>query len=176
MHLFHPPHDATAPAPASRAAKPRHGDQRFGLGHWVLTVHTDPFDGRVSCTLAAPRMEVSYGAVVFHFEHYIDTFPAEYRIDAGPGKSWRVNAAALAARGVALQTDDAVNPSGGKVAIPLSEVLHAEAVWIRPSVRERHARFLVGPLKQMVEAAGRLGCGPEIGGREQRLAPSADGR
>ena len=172
MHLFHPPHDATAPV----SGPARHGVQRFGMGRWVLTVRTDPFDGQISCTLQAPRMEVRYGAVVFHFEHYIDTFPAEYRIDAGPGKSWRVNAAALAARGVSLETDDATNPSGGKVAIPLSEVLPAQAVWIRPSVRERHARFLIGPLKQMVEAAGRQGCGPEIGGRESRLAPSADGR
>ena len=139
-------------------------DRRDRIGQWALDVKRDSFTGTVSCSLKAPRMSFDRAAVTFQFSPRTETFDAVYRVDAGPALSWRISAMALAAHGVRLQNDDALNPSGGRVILPYSAVVGAKTVWIRPGPKARPRPFTIEGLSTAVAAARQAGCGADFTG------------
>ena len=137
---------------------------RQQIGQWTLAVKHDRFTGALSCSLTAPQMSFERAALTFRFSRRTETFDAVYRVDAGPAFSWRLSAMALAAHGVQLQTDDAANPSGGRVILPYSALVGGKTVWIRPSEKQRAWPFRIDDLASAVTAAKDAGCGTEFVG------------
>jgi len=144
--------------------RPAGGEARGRIGPWTLQVKRDGFTGQVTCSLVAPRMSFDHAAVTFRFSPRTETFDAIYRVDAGPAHSWRPNAMALAAHGVQLQSDDARNPSGGRVTLPYTALVGGKTVWIRPSAKARAWPFRIEELTSAVNAAKSSGCGADFTG------------
>ncbi len=137
---------------------------RRRIGQWTLEIKHDPFTGAISCALRAPRMNFEHAAVSFQFWPTIDTFGAEYRIDGGQAYSWRISAMALAAHGVKIQTDDARNPSGGKVTVPYNALIGGKTIWIRPGPKASATPFKIDDLPAAVAAARSQDCGAAFAG------------
>jgi hypothetical protein len=164
----------TLPFPPNPAAWFAHGPattptlHRRRVGQWTLEIIHDPFTDRTSCRLHAHAMTYGPVAVTFQFPASENTFGATYKIDDGPATSWRVNAMTLASRGVALQTEDLTNPSGGRVLAPVSALINAHSITIRPSAYLPARTFKLADLPAALEAGRAAGCGaelsPELGG------------
>jgi hypothetical protein len=139
---------------------------RTNIGRWTLTVAQDPFNGSVACTLTAPGMVVERGAVAFQLSPRADTSAAEYRLNDGAVMPARSHLATLAGLGVQVSSDDIVNPSRGRVYIPVKVVGMSSYVWVRPEKKSPARVFKVRDLDTAVYAARAAKCDPSFLGEE----------
>jgi hypothetical protein len=135
--------------------------QRSHVGQWTIAVTKDPFTGATTCRLRARGMTYADGVMTFDLGRRTRTFRALYKIDQGPATSWRTNAMALA-RSSSLQTDDLLNPSGGRVLTPLGPLLGAHQIVIRPSPDIRAVTFSLADLSPALDRASASGCGADF--------------
>jgi hypothetical protein len=131
------------------------------VGDWKAEVSTDRFTGEVSCALTAHRVSFHRDTLVFHLGRDVDTSEAFFRIDNGPVRSVREPRLLNETHGFFLDSGPIDNPSGGKVALPLSVVKEARQVYIRASPRHAPRMFDVSRFSDALAAAKGAGCKDE---------------
>lgn len=131
------------------------------VGEWKAEISTDRFTGEVSCALTARRMSFHRDTLVFHLGRDVDTSEAFFRVDNGPVRSVREPRLLNETHGFFLDSGPIDNPSGGKVALPLSVVKGAKQIYIRASPRHEPRAFDVSGLGDALAAAKAAGCKDE---------------
>ena len=138
---------------------PDHATRRVGA--WTVREQTDRFTHRSTCAVVRPRVRYERQALVLQLPARLDTSAAVYRIDDGPVISVRDDATELARLGFALHDDDLANPSGGRVTVPARRLTGARMVRVEVKPRGAVYSFKVDGLTSALDAAARLGCGPD---------------
>lgn len=128
------------------------------LGDWTARVRTDRFTGEITCALDGPRMSFHRDTLVLRLGRGADTSQAFFRIDDGSVRSVREPKLENETHGFFLDSGPVENPSGGKVALPLSALNGAKIVYARASVRHPPRAFDVSRLAEALAAAKSAGC------------------
>lgn len=132
--------------------------ERQRSGGWTLEVRRDSFSGAVSCRIAGPDAQAAHGVATFRFHQWVDTFHAQFKLDDGKVISAQAVGPEAAEHGARLWTDNISNPSDGRVAIPLDQLVSARAVTIRPNPHSRPRTFRLEGLHSLSDAAKSKGC------------------
>jgi hypothetical protein len=140
-----------------------HGDPQVAartvkLGDWTAVIRSDQFTGEISCSLAGPAMRFHRDTLVFKLGRGVDSSQAFFRIDGGPARNVREPRVENETHGFFLDSGPLDNPSGGKVALPLSLVQGAKQVIIRASQRHAPRAFDVSQFADALSAAKAAGC------------------
>jgi hypothetical protein len=131
---------------------------RYASHGWVLQIDRERFTGKVSCIARRPRMRLQKALVVFDLGGGADTSDAYYRLDLGPAHSIREVRREVQLAGFFMNRGPVENPSGGKVALPLSQLWGVQRVDIRATLRDQPRTFDLKDLQGLVADARRLGC------------------
>jgi hypothetical protein len=128
------------------------------VGDWTAKVRADRFTGEVTCSLAGRGMSFHRDTLVFHLGRSVDSAQAFFRIDGGPARSVREPWVENETHGFFLDSGPIDNPSGGRVALPLSMVKDAKQILIRASIKHTPRTFDVSRLGEALSAAKAAGC------------------
>jgi hypothetical protein len=131
------------------------------VGEWKAEINTDRFTGEISCALTGRRMSFHRDTLVFRLGRDVDSSQAFFRIDNGPVRSVSEPRLQNETHGFFVDSGPIDNPSGGKVALPLSAVQGAKQVDIRASTRHPPRVFDVSGLADALAAAKAAGCKDE---------------
>lgn len=140
----------------------------YRIPAWDIHVVRDRFTGESRCALTQgargrPELSYSHGAVAFQFAHRLSTTKASFKIDDGPVRSWSSIYPELVETGATLEGRSLDNPTGGKVLLPLMQLIGAHTVTIRPTLRARPRLFSVDGLSGALATAKNLGCDAKTG-------------
>ena len=138
--------------------EPQVATRALAVGDWTAKVRTDRFTGEVTCSLTGQGMSFHRDTVVFHLGRSIDSSQAFFRVDAGAARSVREPRVENETHGFFLDSGPIDNPSGGRVALPLSMVKDAKQVLIRASTKHSPRAFDVSHLGEALTAAKAAGC------------------
>ena len=127
-------------------------------GQWRVERMQDRFTGTVTCRAHLGPMHIEGPAMIIRFGQGVQAGAAEYRIDSGPAISAEADAFNVQYHGRIVGVAPIDNPSAGRVAIPISELKLAHAVWIRLAPQASPRRFDVSGLDQAMAAEATLGC------------------
>lgn len=133
----------------------------YRAGDWKLEQRTDRFTGELACRLRARGMSYANHAVTFHFQDFVDTDNAVYRIDGGPARKFADARWELVKGGTMLNRGPSSNPMSGDVPVPASEVMGANAVSVRGNKDWGVRHYNVRGLPEALDAAKERGCTPE---------------
>jgi hypothetical protein len=132
--------------------------RQYRKDHWNLTVVSDGFTGKTTCSIHARHVVIHRNTAIFSLGGGVDTNAVEIRIDGAGARSAADLAAENARNGVFPERGWVENPSGGDVAVPLSLMRGARHVYIRASQTGKIRTFTVGPLDYVLQSAAAFGC------------------
>jgi hypothetical protein len=135
--------------------------RNYSVGKWRLEMRTDKFTGELACRLKARGMSYANHAVTFHFQGFVDTNNAVYRVDGGPARKFADARWALVKGGTMLNRGPSSNPMAGDVPVPADEVMGARAVSVRANQDWGVRHYDVRGLPQALDVARQQGCTPE---------------
>ncbi len=124
---------------------------------WTLAVVTDRFTGKLSCSLERRHVRVVGNWATLELGKYVDTENAEVRLDDKAARSVHVFARPFVDPNDTSR-DAILNPSGGRVVLPVADLAGARTAWVRPTPRAHVARFDLTGLSAAVAAAHKAGC------------------
>jgi hypothetical protein len=131
---------------------------RYRLRGWTINVTYDRFTHETQCTLAKNRMSVDGSTLIFQFKASLDTADAWYRLGSAPPQPWRALIPDLMASGIKVRSDDLLNPSQGRIPIPLGMLSREPLVQIQSGPRNAPASFSIAGLFDAIAAANAQGC------------------
>jgi hypothetical protein len=135
--------------------------QVLKTGDWTTKVRSDRFTGEISCSLQTSRIGFHRDTLVFRLGRDTDTSEAFFSVDGGPARSVREPRLENETHGFFLDSGPIDNPSGGRVALPLSVVRDAKQVRIRASPRHSPRAFDLAGFPAALAAAKAAGCKEE---------------
>ena len=135
--------------------------RNYSVGKWRLEMRTDKFTGELACRLKARGMSYANHAVTFHFQGFVDTNNAVYRIDGGPARKFADARWELVKGGTMLNRGPSSSPMAGDVPVPADEVMGATAVSVRANKDWGVRHYDVRGLPQALDVARQQGCTPE---------------
>lgn len=133
----------------------------YSVGKWKLEQRTDRFTGELACRLRQRGMSYANHAVTFHFQGFVDTNNAVYRIDGGPARKFADARWELVKGGTMLNRGPSTNPMAGDVPVPAHELMGANAVSVRANKDWGVRHYDVRGLPQALDIATQQGCTPE---------------
>ncbi|MCC7266011.1 MAG: hypothetical protein IT546_01585 [Caulobacteraceae bacterium] len=135
--------------------------RNYSVGKWRLETRTDKFTGELACRLKARGMSYANHAVTFHFQGFVDTANAVYRIDGGPARKFADARWELVKGGTMLNRGPSSSPMAGDVPVPANEVMGASAVSVRANKNWGVRHYDVRGLPRALDMAKEQGCTPE---------------
>ncbi len=135
----------------------------FSQPIWRMTIRADRFTGAVQCRVfqgARSRPDVAYArqSLAFRFGRGVNTLEASYRIDSHPAIAWSTVYPTLTNLGANLPGGRMDNPTGGLVLLPVSALVGAHGVTIRPTPGSRPRAFAIDGLADTLANARARGC------------------
>jgi len=147
MALLGHPHAKVAPS-----------TRRYAAGVWTLTVHSDGFTGATTCSVRSSRIVIRRDTAIFELDPNKNTDHAQFRIDGGAARSVQDVTLENARHGVFPDRGWIDNPSGGEIAVPVTDIANAKRIWIRVWRHGRVVSFNVNHLGEVLRSAAGLGC------------------
>lgn len=133
----------------------------YSVGKWRVEQRTDKFTGELACRLRARGMSYANQAVTFHFQGFVDSNNAVYRIDGGPAKRFADARWELVKGGTMLNRGPSSSPMAGDVPVPAHELMGANGVSVRANKDWRVRHYDVRGLPRALDVAREQGCTPE---------------
>lgn len=143
---------AAAPAPVERSRT-----VTLHAAGWTVRVYHDGFANRTRCAFQKGPVGATTGWVSLHLGRNVDTLGSEVRIDgASPRRITEFERPVVDPND--RSGDPILNPTGGRVVLPQTELVRAQTVWVRPASTQRVWRFDVTGLSQAMAAGAQAGC------------------
>ncbi len=132
--------------------------KQYRVGRWSIERTLDRLTAGVRCSVKFDRMRLEGKDLVVDFGRKIDTTDSVYRIDDGLVKLTQNSEATRrlwqAQEGEARLT----NPSGGLIAVPLTEIASASRLILRIDTAHQPIKLDVSGLPRVMEKMTVIGC------------------
>jgi hypothetical protein len=131
------------------------------LRPWAISVRSDRFTGVTTCTARMGRVHIMGGLAIFDLGPSVDTSDAIYRLDLGAAHLARGGDIAERVAYDSERRGSLTNPSGGRVALPLSILTGVRRVDIRAEDPHHVVTFDISALPKVLASEAAAGCQPD---------------
>lgn len=142
--------------------------ERYVIPAWHIDATRDRFTQEMRCRIyqgndKKPVVSFFQSALVFRFAHKLNTTRANFQVDMGKIRPWTAIYPELLGSGARLPGRSLDNPSEGMVILPVSILVGAQVVTIRPTPNSRPQRFGIGGFSDAFKSGVAQGCNARTG-------------